>query len=255
MDAINVLFGKIENAKDLDFGTIFNQSIELFKKVWLQGLVTILLTMLLMMPFYFLMYIPLIASGMMDPESFNSGGQPDISVLIPFYALGAVFSFFATIIGVGLKGAFFRICKHKDFNEAKNDDYFYFFKKPYFGKTFGVGAISFGIMIGAYLLCFLPIIYAVVPISIINVIYAFNPDLSTSDIVKAGFKLGNKKWLITFGLMIVAGILASLIGFLMCFIGILATSAFAYIPLYYIYKESVGFDEKTDIDRIGTGEI
>ena len=32
------LQSRINNAKALDFGTIFNQSIELFKKVWVQGL-------------------------------------------------------------------------------------------------------------------------------------------------------------------------------------------------------------------------
>ena len=38
---------RIEDAKALDFGTIFNQSIELFKKVWVQGLVVLLLNMVL----------------------------------------------------------------------------------------------------------------------------------------------------------------------------------------------------------------
>ncbi|MBB1489703.1 hypothetical protein H4O21_24140, partial [Oceanospirillum sp. D5] len=164
----------------------------------------------------------------MDPEALNNGGEPNWAIMLPFYGLMFVFSFFAMIIGVGFKAAFFRICKQKEFNEAVGDDYLYFFKKPYLGKTVKVGAATFLITIVAYLLCVLPVIYAVVPISIINVIYAFNPDLSVSEIVKAGFKLGNKKWLITFGLMLVAGFLAGAVRMLMCFIGVLATSAFSY---------------------------
>ncbi|WP_203257730.1 hypothetical protein [Hyunsoonleella ulvae] len=251
MNTIVTLLEKIESAKDLDFGTIFNDSIELFKKVWVQGLVILLLSMLFMLPFYLLMYVPLIGMGIMDPEAFNNGGEPNFAIMLPFYGMMIVFAFFATIIGVGLKAAFFKICKHKDANEVVNDDYFYFFKKPYLVKTIKVGGASFLIIMVSYLLCFFPVIYAVVPMSIINVVYAFNPDLSVSEIVKAGFKLGNKKWLITFGLIIVAGFLAGIVGMLMCFIGVFVTSSFSYIPLYMIYKESVGFDDKSEIEQIG----
>lgn len=251
MNTIESLLQKIDGAKDLDFGTIFSESIELFKKTWLQGFVILLITMLLMLPFYILMYAPLIASGMLDPNALNNG-QMDVSVMIPFYALMVVVVFAGMIIGFGLKAAFFRICKQKDLNELSKDDYFYFFKKPYLGKTIKLGAISFGLMIGAYILCFFPVIYMIVPIAIINVIYAFNPDISASDIVKAGFKLGNKKWLITFGLTFVAGFLASIVGMIMCFVGVLVTASFAYIPVYFIYKKTIGFDERSAIDEIGT---
>jgi len=90
-----------------------------------------------------------------------------------------------------------------------------------------------------------------VPLSLINVIYTFNPDMKASEIVKVGFALGNKKWLITFGLMIVAAILAQLVGTLLCFIGVIVTASFAYLPLYFIYKESIGFNETNIIEEIG----
>ena len=57
---------RIQNAKDLDFGTLFNQSIELFKKVWVQGLVTLLLNMVLAIPIMMVVYIPLIFMGIID---------------------------------------------------------------------------------------------------------------------------------------------------------------------------------------------
>lgn len=254
MNTIEILLEKIERAKNLDFGTIFNESIELFKKVWLQGFVILLLSMLLMLPFYILMYVPLIAMGVMDPESLNNGGEPNLAIMLPIYGLMIVFAFFAMIIGVGLKAAFFKICKNKDLNTTANDDYFYFFKKPYFGKTAKIGAISFGLFIGAYVLCFFPIIYMIVPVTMINVIYAFNPDMSASNIVKASFKLGNKKWLIIFGLTFVSGMLAGIVGAIMCFIGILFTSSFSSIPAYFVYKNSIGLDDKSEIEQIGNGE-
>lgn len=252
MNTLETLLKKIEVAEDLDFGTIFSKSIELFKKVWLQGLVTLLLTFAMMIPFYIIMYLPLIAMGVLDPESMQQGGQPNMAILIPFYLLMLVFSFFAMIISFGLKSAFYRICKTKDLNEASSDDYFYFFKKPYLRKTIKLAAMTFGITLVAMLLCFFPIIYVMVPIALINVIYALNPDMSASDIVKVGFKLGNKKWLITFGLMFVAGLLSQLVGMIMCFIGIFVTASFAAIPLYFIYKETFGLNEQSAIDEIGT---
>ena len=110
---------------------------------------------------------------------------------------------------------------------------------------------TFGIGVLATLLCFFPIIYVMVPLALINVIYAFHPDLTASEIIKVGFALGNKKWVITFGLMIITGILAQIVGMIMCFVGIFATASFVYLPLYFVYKESIGFNETHIIDEIG----
>ncbi|WP_308990656.1 hypothetical protein QLS71_004160 [Mariniflexile litorale] len=251
MNTINSLLDKIEKAKALDFGTIFNQSIELFKKVWVQGLVMLLLTMLLMIPFYLIMYLPMLGMGLIDPQSFqNMGDVGDFRplLMIPFFIFVLVFLFLAMVIGFGMKASFYRICKLKDLEEMGADDYFYYLKKPYLGKVIKLSLATFGISMAATLLCFFPIIYVMIPVALMNVIFAFNPDLSTSEIVKAGFKLGNKKWLLTFGLLFVSAILAEIIGLLMCCIGILVTASFVYLPAYFIYKDSIGFDEKEGND-------
>ena len=246
MDAITSLLNKIEHAKALDFGTIFNQSIELFKKVWVQGLVMLLLTMLLMVPFYIIMYLPMLAMGLIDPQSFQSmENMQDFTplLMVPFFVFVLILSFFAMVIGFGMKAAFYRICKLKDLEEMGADDYFYYLKKPYLGKVIKLSLASYGITILAMLLCVLPVFYVMIPVALMNVVFAFNPELSTSEIIKAGFKLGNKKWLITFGLIFVSGLLAGIVGLLMCCIGIYVTSSFSYLPAYFVYKESVGFDE------------
>ena len=71
--------------------------------------------------------------------------------------------------------------------------------------------------------------------------FAFNPELSVGDIVKASFKLGHKKWLLAFGLILVSLLLAQIVGMLLCGIGTLFTAAFVYHPTYLIYKEVIGF--------------
>ena len=250
MNSITSLLEKIDQAKSLDFGSIFNQSIELFKKVWLQGFIILLLTMLLMVPFYLLMYLPMIAMGVINPEMFGHGQEPDFLLMFPFIALILLFSFFALVIGFGMKASFYRICKFKDFNEATSDDYFFYLKRPYLGKVIALSLTTFGITLLALLFCVIPVFYVFVPVTFMNIIFAFNPDLSTSNIVKSGFRLGNKKWLLTFGLMFISGLLAEIVGFLMCCIGIMVTASFSYLQVYFIYKESIGFDENKPIDNL-----
>lgn len=71
MNTTTTLLEKIENARDLDFGTIFGESIELFKKTWLQGFLLVLLTMAIMIPLFFMLYLPLI--GLIIAQSEGAG--------------------------------------------------------------------------------------------------------------------------------------------------------------------------------------
>ena len=104
---MSTLIEKIQNAKELDFGDIFNKSIELFKKVWLQGLVMLLITIAFMIPFYLIMYLPLLAMGIINPESLQQGGELNWNLLIPFYIVMLVFSFLIMIVTFGLKKSIF----------------------------------------------------------------------------------------------------------------------------------------------------
>jgi len=237
---------KINYAKALDFGTIFNNCIELFKKTWLQGFIIILLSMLLSLPFAIVVYIPMIILGIssevMEENNFMIFGS---LIGLVFLVLVIVMLLGIITVSLGLKTAFYRIAKQKDFNESGSDDYFFFLRKPYLKKTFTFSLAYFGISFAAALLCYLPLIYAIVPLSLMLPIYAFNPDFSISDIVRLGFNLGNKKWLITFGLMIVTGIITIALGFLLCGIGIYFLISLGYLVQYFIYKDVVGFENTT----------
>ncbi len=247
---------RIGSAKDLDFGTIFNQSIELFKKVWVQGLVVLLLGMVLAMPIGMLVYIPLIFSGFMDFYSSTydpySSAQPEIGAMF-FVSMGFVYLILIlgmSIITLGLNAAFYRICKIKDLEQMGSEDYFYFFKKPYLGKTIKLGLVFGGILLLSFMLCFFPIIYVSVPLVFLVTIYAFNPDMAISDMVKMAFDLGNKKWFVSFGLIFVSGFLAFVVGFFMCFVGMYVTRSFSYLPVYFIYKEVIGFNDEDGLPKI-----
>ncbi len=71
--------------------------------------------------------------------------------------------------------------------------------------------------------------------------------------MKSSLNLGNKLWLTAFGLIIFSSMLAQTVGMAMCCIGVFATVSFVHIPMYYLYKDAIGFDDedsKADFDDI-----
>ncbi len=257
MNTINSIIQKIEAAKELDFGTVFNESIELFKKTWLQGFLLQLFTLIVILPLIIVMYVPLI--GMIIAQQEN--GYTDNEAYSNFFASMSVLYIVFIIVGifvlgaitVALNAAFYRIMKKIDYNEqVVTTDFFYFVKGKYLTKTFLLMLITILIAIPSALLCYIPLIYTIVPLSFFAVIFAFNAELSVGEVVKASFKLGTKKWLISFGLFIVSYIILVLLTILTCGIGSLFLSPFMYHPTYLIYKKVVGFEEASAIEEIGT---
>ncbi|MEM9363333.1 MAG: hypothetical protein AAGA43_11890 [Bacteroidota bacterium] len=232
-------------SNSLDFGRIFNASFELFKKVWVQGFITLLLTFVVIIPFYIVVYIPMFAAGMTDPYYFENEELPVsmILFLIIFYPIMIIG---VTMLSTCLNAAFLRICKKVDSGLPGRDDYFFYFKKSYLGKAFMLALIVLGLAILAVITCGLGIIYLMVPMSLFAAFFAFDEELTPLEITKASFALGNKNWLVIFGLILVSSLVAQL-GVFACFIGVLFTAMFTRIPIYFIYKETVGFSSETEI--------
>ncbi|GAA3603253.1 hypothetical protein Q4Q39_13890 [Flavivirga amylovorans] len=249
MNTLNTLLQKINNAKPLDFGDIINNSIDLFKKVWLKGFLIILFVIIAAMILNLIFGLIGLAT---NPFDINKGF--DLESISDFYSQNVIYSIPQTILvstlTLAFVAAFYRICKQIVSGETSNDDYFYFFKREYFTKVFMLGIIYTLIATVAQLLLFIPYLYVFVPLSYFAIIFAFNPELSEKEIVKASFALGNKKWLITFGAILVTGIIAML-GILGCVVGLLFTMSIIYLPVFLIYKEVIGFKADSEIDQIG----
>lgn len=252
---ISQLEEKIQNAMALDFGTIFSESIELFKKTWVQGFLLQIFNLVIALPFIIILYVPLIGFVLANAEN----GYDDSEALSAFFAgMSLLYILFLIVaifvlgaVQVALNAAFFRIMKKLDHNEATTtNDFFYFLKGKYLSKALILMIVSILISIPAVILCYIPFIYVIVPMSYFSFFFAFNPDLSVGDIVKASFGLGNKKWLISFGLLIVSSLLAQIVGLLLCLVGVFFTAAFVYHPTYFIYKRVIGFDETNEILEI-----
>lgn len=257
MNTISSLLEKIERSKDLDFGTIFNDSIELFKKTWLQGFLLFLFTLIIMLPLIIVLYVPLLGVIMAQQEGVHAGNEAFenfFTGMSIFYVLFVVVGIFVLgAISFALNAGFYRIMRKLDNNEiVATSDFFHFIKTEYLGKAFLLMLVSIFIAIPSALLCYIPLIYTIVPLSFIAVIFAFNPDFTVGEIVNLSFKLANKKWLVSFGLIVVSSILSQIVGYLLCGIGLLFTATFVYHPIYLIYKNVCGFSESHIIDEIGS---
>ncbi len=243
------LLQKIETASSPDFGDILSKSFDLFKKVWMDGFLHLLVTALVTLPLLLIIYIPFIPvfieavqSGD-GPENFRPNFDYPLLTIIAYVALVFVLIVITQVVSLGVTAHYFKVCKVKDLENSEDDKgYFYFLKGKNFGKLFVLSLATFGIAMGAVALCYFPIFYVMVPLQLIVVVFAFNSNLSVSDIVSISFKLGNKFWLLVFGLIIVSSMIAQL-GVILCFIGVFFTAYFVHIPIYYFYKETIGFNE------------
>jgi len=146
---------KINENKSLDFGDLFNKSIELFKKVWLQGLIQYILTGVLMVPVILILYVPMmlvmISLGLMN-ESVGSFEELGLGFgivagvgMFVLYIIAIVLMFSVQLI---MRAAFYKVCKDKDANpKASSDEYFFYFKKKYLKKIIVLSFISIGAII------------------------------------------------------------------------------------------------------------
>lgn len=244
------LLQKIENSQQPDFGNVLSKSFELFKKVWLEGFVHLLISMIIVLPFAAIAYIPMMgwmaSSGILGASMDNyaaSQAEPPVLIMILTVLLFLVVIVFAQVFSLAVSSHFFRVIKKQDTGTPmETGGYFTYLKEVGFMKMLVLSFAVMGISLIAALLCYLPLFYVIVPINLMLVIFAFHPQLTVSEIVKAGFKLGNKHWLIFFGLIFVSALLAQL-GILACGIGLFFTASYTQVVLYYMYKDTVGFDD------------
>src|SRR5690606_23688375 len=225
---------------------------ELFKKIWVEGMLHLLIIMAVILPLLVVLYVPFIA---IIVEANAHGTQPDFNPFLEYsvawiaiyIVVFLVVMIIIQTIAYGITAHFFQVCKKADTGTPIEIGGYFEYLKNHFQKILVLSLAAFGITMLAAILCYLPIFYVMVPLQLMFVIFAFNPELSVSEIVKSGFKLGNKFWLIAFGLIIISSMIAQL-GIILCGIGILATAFFTHLPMYYFYKETIGFDDDSPID-------
>ena len=240
---------KIQNAQHLDFGKILDLIINMFKEVWLKGFLMVLVLVV------FAVAASVLFSFIgLGPDPFEVNYNEGFN-FFDNYTNNAFYSLPQTILisslTIGLLAGFYRVCKLIDLNETPSEELFYYFKGDHIRKIFMLGIVYSLIAVIAQWLFLIPYIYAIVPVSFFAVVFSNNPELTETEIVKISFNLGTKKWLITFGLLFVTGILGML-GIIACGIGLLFTISIIYLPVYFVYRDVVGFEDDSEIMKIGT---
>lgn len=250
------IFERIENAKPVDFGDILSKSFNLFKTSWQEALFHALVSLIVLIPFLIIVYVPLILISMeagrfggsyyYDPYYNDYYSDPSMAYGVLFW-IGYVvvillLSVAIQVFTIAIAAHFYKVLQRDDTQKDIEVGGYFVYLQGNFGKILLISLATMGIALLATLLCYLPIFYVMVPLQLIVPIFAFNKELSVSDLIKAAFKLGNKYWLTVFGLIIISGLIAQL-GLFLCIIGIFFTAFFVHIPMYYFYKDSIGFED------------
>ena len=240
---------KISENPKLDFGVVLDQVIDLYKKMWLKGFVTVIMIVIVAFAVNFLF------------AALGLSAEPDIDLNEGIFQVEAIYSIegllygypqsiLVSLVSLGVLASLYRMMRFEYHEKTKNDAFFYFFNGAYFSKIFMLAIIYATIALVSQLFFVIPYIYIFIPLSYFAIVFANNPELTEMEIVKLSFYIGTKKWLLTFGLMLVTGILGML-GIIACGIGLLFTISIMYLPVYIIYRDVIGFDGSTDIDLIG----
>lgn len=247
------IFQRIENAARPDFGDILSKSFELFQKLFKEAVMHGLVSLLVLIPFFIVVYVPILPMYM---EMLQHAGDPyyspsalddySIAFIIGWVILVFIMSFILQVVSMSIAVHFYKVTKNTDMGTQDATGGYFDLLKSNFGKLMMLSLATFGIAVLAALACYLPIFYVMVPLQLVVPILAFNEKLGVSDIIKAAFKLGNKYWLIAFGLIWLSSLIAQL-GIILCGIGIIFTAYFVHVVVYYFYKDSVGFDDTEDV--------
>jgi hypothetical protein len=239
------IFTKIETAEKPDFGAILTKSFHAVKELWQPAVFHGLISLVCIIPFLIIMYAPLapLYVGILKNLG-NPSYQPELNTAPLFwilYILGVfVMALIIQIFNFSLIAHFYKVIRLKDEGSQESAGGYFVYLKGNVGKILLLNLAAMGIAMVAAMLCYLPIFYVMVPLQLFAVLFTFNQDLSVAQLIRAAFKLGTKFWLIIFGIVIISSMIAQL-GIIFCFVGLFVTQLFVHIPIYYVYKQTVGF--------------
>jgi hypothetical protein len=234
MKSFDIISKKINEAPSIDFGDLFNESVAVFKKVWLQGFLFQLITIALSLPLLFFNFI--------NFSDFSNDSVPLQfgTAAVFYYGISAVLAIVSSFLTFG----FFRVIRQMDKGEDfKTVDFFYYFNSERIKKALLLVLANVAVVILALLLCVFPVFYVMIPLMFVTPIFVYNPELSISEVLKTAFGLGHKKWGITFLISLLNIIALYVLILLTCGLGSLFFGCFLQMPIYVLYKKTISFDD------------
>ena len=247
MSSFNIISKKIAEAQKIDFGSLFNESVQVFKKVWLQGFILQLLSIGISIPLMFLNFSILQDVGVDSNSQYSiqkiliddAMTQQHGSALIIYYLVTIVVGIISSLLSFGFFKVIGQMDKGQDFVFS---EFFYFFRNGRFTKSLLLVLANFGVAILAVLMCVFPIFYVMIPLMFVTPFYVYNSELSISEVLKSSFALGHKKWGITFAITLLNIITLYILIIFTCGLGALFFGCFLQIPIYVLYKKIISFE-------------
>ncbi|WP_269227692.1 hypothetical protein [Flavobacterium eburneipallidum] len=248
------------NGYELDFGSVFEQAFENYKKIVVYaGLMFLVFSILLgiMMMTGLISYI-----GAENLEQFSkelkqlsSQKVMPLDVAIPFNLILILISGFINPFMAG----FYKManCGEKG-EEFHVSNMFAFYKLPYFTSIFMETLIVSFFSVGISLLfqyLGMNLVGALLSLTIsffaaLTVPFIVFDKFNAIEAIKSSIIIVSKQPLVLLGLIIVAAI-AAVLGFFALCIGIFFTWPFVYSMIYTIYKTVIGLDDTSEITQIG----
>lgn len=243
-----------EQGYELDFGTVFNNTIENYKKIaWYGGLMifvffTLFCLVLFGIAIVFIGFPEL--KAILKPENLQLETLP-LEILF-YVSVATVFIAAITCpFPAGLTKMAHSADKDEEFGIATM---FQYYKAPYFVELIiatTLLAIVGSAMQNTIAYFQIPLLSSVISMIIslftfLTVPFIIFGNLKAFEAIKASILVASKQPLTLLGLIIV-GSIATFIGFLGCCIGIVFTIPFLYSLYYVVYKEIIGVETPEEI--------
>ncbi len=239
---------KIKGFK-LDFGTVFNNAFENYKKIALYaGSMLLVFTVILMVVFAVILISIYGIPKLMDvlkPENLKVLSTSS-DFIIANLAFNILFSSFTSPFFAGLINMVHSAKMDEEFHVSTA---FKFYKTPYFKELFGatfiisiLNVISTTLIdYSGFQLLSILISIAITIFTLLTIPLIIFSDLKAISAIKSSCIIVSKQPMILFGLMAM-GFLFSIAGMIGCFIGLFFTFPFMYSMYYSIYESIIGFE-------------
>jgi hypothetical protein len=238
-----------KNGYQIDFGDVFNQAFENYKKIALYAGIILLIFFFLSVFFGLVSFVSFdgmaALKGELSPEKFNIEKLPQQTILI----IQGIMIFFSCLFSP-FQASFLKMADHGERDEAFSvSNLFYFYKLPYLIEiiastflisTFNLAQSTLLKFVHLELLGIL-ITYFILFITFLSVPLIIFGKLKAVDSIKYSIIIIMKQPLVILGLLIIS-IIGSAVGIMGCCFGIFFTMPIIYSMTYTLYKTIIGID-------------
>lgn len=242
-----------KNGYTLDFGNVFNHAFENYKKIALYGGLIFFVFAILMSLFALVVLFSIFDAETVLEKLKPENLQPEnlsLNCMLIFSGVSLLITCLLSPFSAGLiKMAY---CAERD-DEFHVSTMFEYYKAPYFKElfvaTFLITIVN-SILSGILNYIQIPVLEVVFSVTIGLFTILMIPliifgKLKAVEAIQASILIVSKQPLVIFGLLVV-GVIASLVGFIGCCIGIVFTIPFMYSLYYALYSEIIGFDPENE---------